>query len=104
MEVNIKVSTGVLREKADSITGMVDDIAEKWEEIRNIAINSRSYWEGKRNDFHQKQINEISDDAETIINKLKEHPQDLLKMAGVYENTEKDISGSASSLPADVIE
>ena len=104
MEVNIKVSTEVLRAKADSITSMADIIAERWEELKDTAINSRSYWEGKRNDHHQKQINDISNDAETMIKRLREHPQDLLKMAGIYETTEKDIAGSESSLPADVIE
>ena len=47
--------------------------------------------------------NDVKDDVETIIRRLKEHPADLLKMAGIYEDSESFAQQIASALPEDVI-
>ena len=41
---------------------------------------------------------------EKVIKRLKEHPKDLLDMAGLYVKGEDAASKVAAALPADVIE
>ena len=41
---------------------------------------------------------------EKVIKRLKEHPKDLLDMAGLYVKGESAASEIATALPADVIE
>ena len=43
------------------------------------------------------------DDIETIVRRLKEHPRDLLEMAGIYVETEESAVQAAESLVQDVI-
>jgi hypothetical protein len=38
-----------------------------------------------------------------MIKRLKEHPTNLLEMAGVYEETEQEIVQLTSALPDDII-
>lgn len=45
----------------------------------------------------------MDDDWTYIIKRLKEHPEDLLEMAGVYKEAEKTTTQIANSLPGDVI-
>ena len=47
-----------------------------------------------------KQLEEAGD---KVLKRLREHPDELLKMADVYTETERTIQSKASSLPQDVI-
>lgn len=103
MEFQLTVSTDVLKSVAEEISGSIECIKQEWSEIRNIVENSEYYWEGDSSTEHRKRLSEINDDVETTIKRLAEHPGDLLQMAGIYDTTEKSISGMNSNLPADVI-
>ena len=71
----------------------------RWKPI----TSSRSYWEGDASEAHQKFYDSFKEDIETIVRRLKEHPRDLLEMAGIYVETEESAVQAAESLVQDVI-
>lgn len=99
----LKVSTAELKQKSNEITGQINKIESCWKQIDEIISKSKSYWVGEASDDHQKYRKEVSEDARKVIKRLREHPEDLLKMAGVYEEAEQKAVALAQALPDDVI-
>ena len=103
MEVRIRVSTDTLRDKAGLLTDEVSGIEGQWNDLVDIVRNSLSYWEGNASEKHQAYLEANREDVDTIIRRLKEHPGDLLAMAGIYEETEAGITEYNVALASDVI-
>ena len=103
MQIQIKVSTEILRKQSEEIRCSLQEIKQDSDEIRTIVTGSKNYWEGESSEEHQRRLRAFADDADTTVARLLEHPDDLLKMAGIYESTENSILNINNRLPADVI-
>lgn len=103
MNMQLKVSTEVLRSEADQMTDHIDVIRTQWDNIRTIGNNTTGYWEGHTENKHLKLIKKTEDDMDELLRRLTEHPADILKMAGIYEEAEESSVEVANILPADVI-
>ncbi|MGN0290472.1 MAG: WXG100 family type VII secretion target [Lachnospiraceae bacterium] len=101
--VTLKVSTDVMKAKADEIKTQAKNIETNWERMKEVVNNSKTYWEGDASDYHRRYLKDNEDDVKKIIKRLNEHPKDLLSMAGIYSETEKQAAKIASALPDDVI-
>ncbi len=101
--INIKVQTNVLTRKAGEITDAVSKVEREFAQLESAVSRSAGYWTGDASDVHRKYLREIKLDMQDVIKRLKEHPKDLLAMAGVYEEAETEAAGAAGALPADVI-
>lgn len=104
MEANfvINVAPEKLKEQAETVTEYVNAIEKDFNEIRQIVKNSALYWQGDASKKHRQIFDENEEDIQEIIKRLKEHPVDLQKMAGVYEQTEQLNETQASNLPNEV--
>ncbi len=101
--IQLKVSPDVMKAKAQEITGQISSISKSWQEMCNIINKSKGYWEGDAGDYHRKAFDENKSDVEELLKRLKEHPGDLLTMAGIYTQAEAEAQALASSLPEDII-
>jgi WXG100 family type VII secretion target len=101
--INLKVSTDDLVQKAQEIEEEISKFESYWNQLLQIVQNSKGYWVGDASNYHQKQIKNYQEDVNRIIKRLKEHPEDLLKMADVYEKSEEMVVKIAQSLPGDAI-
>ena len=102
-DFRIKVSTEVLREKSDVVAGLLEELRGEFEELYTGINRTSSYWEGeggtkRRNEYAQKQKT-----VERMLQRLREYPEDLLEMSGVYEDTETKSIGYSDPLSANVI-
>ena len=103
MAITLKVNPQNLKTAAQTLSSDIASVEKRWNRIGEVIRASKGYWEGDGSNTHQKYYQEASKDVEKILKRLKEHPVDLQKMAGVYDQTESKLSAAASSLPADVI-
>lgn len=101
--IQLNVSPDVLKSKAQEITGQIGNIENYWNRIYDTVSKSNSYWQGEASDYHRKYLKDNDDDVKKLLKRLKEHPADLQKMAGVYVEAEHAASQAASALPDDVI-
>lgn len=99
----IKVTPDKLLSGANDITNEINRLESSWKKIGSIITNSKNYWEGDASNMHQKYYKEVQEQVDQILKRLKEHPADLLQMAGLYQEAEKSASAVANSLPMDVI-
>lgn len=101
--IQLKVAPDVMKSKAQEVSGQINNISKSWREMCNIINKSKGYWEGEASDCHRKAFDDNKTDMEELLKRLKEHPKDLLEMAGIYLQAESEAQKMASSLPDDII-
>lgn len=101
--VEIRVSTSELRRQAAEVSRRVQSLATRFSELERTVSGTKSYWIGEAGDLHRQLYAERKDDIETMLRRLREHPVDLLKISGNYEQTEETVATSFGTLRGDVI-
>lgn len=101
--ITLKVTPEELKSKAQQIQGQIERFEAAWNNVVQIVGSSRGYWQGDAGNVHQKQFRLYQEDVEKVVRRLKEHPVDLLKMAGVYEESERRVQEKIRELSGDVI-
>ncbi len=100
----LKVKPEELEAKADVIDGLIKNIDSTFKKIRTEVNGTKSYWKGEASGKHYKMFDDNKEEIQEVINRLKEHPRELLEMAGIYKEAEKANVQLAQTLEADIIE
>ncbi len=103
-DIHIKVSTEVLNAKADAVLKNVMVMSDCFDELKNIVNRTSYYWIGEAGEQHRLIYNNQQEDIDEMLNRLKEHPRDLLAISQNYSRVEKAILEETSNLPGDIIE
>lgn len=104
MAIQLKVDADVLKTAASEIKTQVSDLRKQWQRLTSLIQKSDSYWEGEASCIHQQYIRDLDPDMETMLKRIWEHPDDLLKMANIYIETEEELTETMKSvLQEDVI-
>lgn len=103
MAIRLKVSTDKMVSKANEITVQITTVERNWSKMKNLVKNTKIYWQGEASDAHQKSFLQLEESGDRLPKRLKEHPDDLLKMADLYIETEKAVQSRASALPQNII-
>lgn len=100
--MNIKVTPDELKNQANLVSEDIKNINKHWRVIVDKIERSKSYWEGDASISHIRIYKDISEDMGKVIKKLENNPQKLLRMAGIYEETEQEIVAESEKLPTDL--
>lgn len=101
--VTLRVSPEAMRQQALQIQTDVNSIRQQLQYIGDIVLRSTAYWEGEASNSHISSYNsEIKSRCEEVLRRLYEQPDDLLRMAGIYETTEKEDTEHIMSLPQNI--
>ena len=74
------------------------------EKVRERIINRSShFWLGEGGEVYREIYRENSVPVREMLRRLREYPDDLLKISGNYTRTEKKLSEAAAVLRSDVI-
>lgn len=98
----IRVDPQELKNQSNQVAADIRSIEKHWKGIANIVSGSKNYWEGDASNTHQRIYKDLADDAEKIIQRMKENPIKLQQMAGIYGDTQETATKQASELPADI--
>lgn len=101
--ITLKVSPRELKAKAEEIQNQIKGFQSSWEQASYVIQNTKGYWIGDAGNAHQKQFEQYKEDVERIIRRLQEHPEDLLKMADLYEQAEEQAVIKSEKLSGDII-
>lgn len=102
-EVRIKVSTEILQSKAETVDGLLREMTSQYDELYRKIGNMTAYWKGEAAAKSLERCEKDRELMEEMLQRLREYPEDLREMAGIYEAGEKAAESSASALPFDVI-
>lgn len=101
--VTIKVKTERLVEVSSSVSGQIRKTRNAFEAIERMVQASGGYWDGKGHDaFLNAYRKKLSVIDESLV-RFQENVTDLQQIAGIYEETERDLTDNTASLPNDLI-
>ncbi|MCD7744502.1 MAG: WXG100 family type VII secretion target [Lachnospiraceae bacterium] len=103
MAIVLKVDPKVLSEMADDMGQRLGVIRSQFDSVEESVGQMGAYWEGEAYEFHQSQYAALKAAMDEAVNRLRNHPVNLLQMAGLYDRTESDAEMAAQSLLTDVI-
>ncbi len=103
MSITLKVTTEALRTKASEVEQDIRKLESHFASIQDIMSRSTGYWVGAAGDKARKDFDSKKDDTDQVIRRFKEHPGDLLVMAGVYDENERALTENNQTLATDVI-
>jgi uncharacterized protein YukE len=99
----IRVKTEELLSKAEIVKKRVTMMQSELSEAERLMNNTASYWLGSAGDKKRKDFYKQKKEADVIIKRLSEYPEDLLEMAGIYDQSEKTNVANHTTLPTDVL-
>lgn len=103
MGIVLKVEPEKLVNMADDIEQQLKQIEDQFKQIGENVRKTQGFWEGDASDVHKKQYDALEPEMQEILTKLKKRPEELLKMAELYKETETQTKETAMSLADDVI-
>lgn len=98
--VEIKVNDQSLLSAAETLKRKISEMRSSYDKVLEIIQKTGGYWVGLAGDEHRNAFLEQQDDIDQIVKRLSEHPDDLLKIANLYEEAETktaEISASPNS-------
>lgn len=102
-QVAFRVTTDVLRETSGTIGQKAENIEQYLNDMQEEVQMTSAYWEGEGGEICRNAFYEFRTRIETLVSRLREHVTDLEKIAGIYEENEKQAQQQADVLPDNVI-
>lgn len=102
-EIQIKVEPTAMKQEAEQIRGIISKLQNEYSGLCAVVNASSGYWEGDAANAYRTYIKKLDDNMQTVLKRLSEHPDDLLKMAGLYDEAEVKATEVAASLSSNVI-
>lgn len=103
MGITLKVKPDQLVSAANDISSQITNVETACGNLGTAIKNSKSYWEGEASNLHQKKYTDIEDEISQVLSTLKHRPDDLLKMAGLYDKAESTNTTTAAALSSNLI-
>ena len=103
MDITLKVKPEALKAKASEVEAYIKTLESEFDSIQDIISRTKSYWTRLAGDKARSEFLSQKDDTRKIIQRFKEHPPELLTMAGIYEEAERDNAEENRELVTDMI-
>lgn len=85
----VTVTTEELKNKADAVTASINSMNNCMEELDRIIKNTEIYWKGDGANSYRAIYTKNKTQVNEVIKMLKDHPAELMAVAGNYEIKEK---------------
>ena len=102
-DIHLRVTPEELKNQASNIQDQINRMNTEWNSLMRILSGMQNYWSGEAGESHGEQYKAFEDEMNRLLLKLKNHPDNLLKMAGLYEKTEAGAVSQAGALAGDII-
>ena len=101
--VQLRVRPEVLISQAEKVREHLSRMTARFDELERIINRSSHFWLGEGGEVYREIYRENSVPVREMLRRLREYPDDLLKISGNYTRTEKKLSEAAAVLRSDVI-
>lgn len=98
----LKVTPEEMQSLAGEMRNEIAQIQNYLQSIEREVRNTKAYWRGDASDKHIVNYDEIAPQGITLIRNLNTAPDDMLKIAGLYVQTEESLEEVAAALPDDI--
>lgn len=98
----LKVTPEEMQSLAGEMRTEIFEIQKNLNNIENEVKGMQAYWRGDASSKHVSNYQEIAPQGVTLIKNLLTAPDDMLKIAGLYSDTEEAIVQITATLPDDI--
>lgn len=99
----VKVDTKVLRTTASEVTSLVKALQTDFDNLQNRVGKTTRYWAGAAGDQYRREFSAEKKETSEMLTLLGKYPTDLLSMAGIYEEAERENTQNSAALPSDIL-
>ena len=99
----VKVNTAALKEKSGEFKTAARLLQKDFDEFQRIVDHTRYYWVGPAADRYRKSFAANKAATDILLRRLEKYPEDLMVMAGLYEQNESKQTSTASALKTNYI-
>ena len=96
-----KIDTKLFTDTANSIGTVAKDLETCFSDWATILSSLRSVWQGDTSDDIKNTVESVQKSAAELLRSLGGYKAALYDMAGIYDNTEKDVKEKGKSLKFD---
>lgn len=100
----IEVSTEQLSAKAAQIKNICSDIFTHFNNIEKCVESLPYYWSSESAKLLKKYFDEDKNEAQTLRERFENQVGRLTQIAGIYNDSEKNIASDAETLPDSIID
>ena len=101
--IEVKVESSELKRQAYEVDRLATNLRQRFDSIEKLVKATDHHWIGEAGDLHRRLYNEQKEDLADALLRLKEHPKDLLMIAGIYDDAEGKNTEEVGTLRDDVI-
>lgn len=102
-QVRIRVSSERIRETGERIREKTNCLGNRLGEMQDTVKMTAGFWEGEAGDLCREAFEQFREDIAELTARLTENVEDLEKIAGVYDESERAAQEEAEALPENVI-
>lgn len=103
-EITIKVTPQELKECADDVSSLSEALRDDYDWFQDMVRKTANYWEGAAADKYRSDFAAQKEKTDEMLTHLSKFPEDLLTMAGIYEQAESTNTEDISELSTDFID
>ena len=96
-----KVDTALLLKTAESLTPLVKNLQNNFEQFQQEIKNSRGEWQGDTSDDIRNTAAQLKSSSAEIVKVLNGYINGLKELAGVYDKAETNVQNKGQSLKFD---
>ena len=93
-----KIDTKLFTSTADAVIAVAKDLESCFSDWAKIMSSLRSVWQGDTSDDMKNTIESVQRSASELLRSLGGYKAALYELAGIYDNTEKNIQEKSRSL------
>ena len=101
--IRIVAKTDQLKTTSEAAAGYIRNMRAEWENIARTVNKTPAYWQGNAADQKRDAFAKKEQEINEILQRFQQYPQELMEIAGVYEQGENQNAATAQTLSADVI-
>ena len=99
----LTVNSDVMIEKAGEVSRAIKRMQDAFNDIEDLIRKTSGYWEGAAGDYYRNMYYGYKEEVQKILDRLKEHPEELELMANNYVDVERRNEEENSRLRNDYI-
>lgn len=101
--VTVKADLQAFLNAADQVQTLTNRLQLTFDEIRDMADQTRFYWNGDAADRHRKGFGDQKDGMDELIRTLNQYPEDLRRISGNYDATIRKNVETVQTLNTDFV-
>ena len=102
--IEFSVTPQELLQKAEAMEQAISSLKEDYTDLKNLINRTSGYCIGEGGNSCRRMFSDRQEEVEEMLERMRDHPEKLLNIAGIYRSGEEKIVQDHMRLPADFLD